>query len=62
VIKTKIFYGEYDSEGEDREFIDIDEQINEFLEESRVEYVDVKLTSELIHGEINAIALLIYKE
>lgn len=66
MIKTKLFQGyltEPKVKGMPREFVDVDEEINFFLEENKkVEVVDIKLTSVVVEGEIYNRALLVYKE
>lgn len=66
MLKTKLFQGyliERKEKGFPRDFVDVDEEINFFLDENKkVEVVDIKLTSVVVEGEIFNRALLIYKE
>jgi Sporulation protein Cse60 len=63
--KTKLFTGFYEGTGKDRRFVDVDEEMNRFLNNAvGIEVIDIKFTSCAISndGEIWHSALLIYKE
>lgn len=65
MLKTKIFSGYYTQSNKvfDRRFIEVDVEINEFLEKNNVEVVDIKFTA-TVDGENTSWyhALMIYKE
>lgn len=63
MIKTKLFTGYFTGSGSTRTFIDVDTELNEFLEKEKVLLIDVKLSTCVDgDGESWNTALLIYKE
>ncbi|MEH7355110.1 hypothetical protein V7150_16250 [Neobacillus drentensis] len=63
MIKTKLFGGYYVGEGKDRKWINIDKEINSFLEQNKVEVIDIKFSSvSFTDDDIQDRALMIYKE
>lgn len=63
-MKTKLFTGYFvEIEYSQRKYVDIDVEMNEFLEQNKVEIIDIKLsTSPDADGEIWSTALMLYKE
>lgn len=64
MIQAKIFGGYFDGHYSDsnRKFIDADVQMNEFLAESKVEFIDAKYSTFISDGEPWSNILLIYKD
>lgn len=64
MLKTKLFTGYYTAgKLSERRFIDVDEEINDFLAKQNVEMVDIKYTVHLdSDGNPWNNALMIYKE
>lgn len=61
-MKTKLFTGYWTGEGIQRRFIDIDEEMNTFLENNNVELIDIKFASYVHQDEAWNSALIIYRE
>lgn len=65
MIKTKLFSGYFTGtrNNNDRKFIDIDTEINDFLASNKVEIIDIKYAIAVgLDGESWNNALMIYKE
>ncbi|MED3562369.1 sporulation protein Cse60 [Bacillus xiapuensis] len=63
MIKTKIFTGYFTNSIKDRVFIDVDKEINQFLESNNIELIDIKYAVSVdLDGQSWNNALMIYKE
>ena len=61
-MKTKLFTGHYTGSGSDRRFVEVDTEINEFLEINEVNVIDIKFTTAVdLEGCSWNSALLMYK-
>lgn len=64
MIKTKLFTGYYEGDGNARRWVDIDKDINLFIEQNNnIEIIDIKFSSiSFSDDDIQDRALMIYKE
>lgn len=64
MIQTKLFTGHFEGEigTRERKFIDVDEEINEFISEYGIEVIDIKLNTTVdSDGDSWNHALVIYR-